>query len=218
MSNPRGWWIDFSTEILLYNNIYPPTGSGKGAAASPRKPRYTLTVPPFAEPMSQPASEFESQSEARSTLEREVLKQFRVILQSVRKHFQEVEQACGVSGAQLWALSCIAATPGMRPSELAKAMTIHQSTASNLVEKLVELGYVARARHRQDLRSVTLSLTPLGESALARAPGPFQGLLPDALSQAPGEVLEPLHQHLSVLLGLMQRVEPQATHKPLSDL
>lgn len=157
-------------------------------------------------------------SEARSTLERDVLKQFRVILQSVRKHFQEVEQACGVSGAQLWALSCIATTPGLRPSELARAMTIHQSTASNLVEKLVELGYVTRTRSSQDQRSVTLSLTPLGESALARAPGPFQGLLPDALSQTPDAALQSLHQHLSVLLGLMQRVEPQATHKPLSDL
>ena len=157
-------------------------------------------------------------SAARAALEREVLKQFRVILQSVRKHFQEVEQACGVSGAQLWALSCIAATPGLRPSGLATAMTIHQSTASNLIEKLVELGYVSRTRSQQDQRSVTRALTPLGESALARAPGPFQGLLPDALSQAPGEMLESLHQHLSALLGLMQRVEPQATHKPLSDL
>ncbi len=154
----------------------------------------------------------------RPDLEKDVLKQFRVIMQSVRKHFQDVEKRCGVSGAQLWALSCIAANPNIRLSGLAKSMTVHQSTASNLVEKLVELGYVRRIKANDDQRAIQLSLSEAGQAVLARAPGPFQGLLPDALSKMPEADLQALNRHLSALLTLMQRVDPQARLTPLSDL
>ena len=53
----------------------------------------------------------------RQTTEQEVLKQFRILLQSIRKHFQEVEQRCGVSGAQLWALSYLSQHPNARLSD-----------------------------------------------------------------------------------------------------
>ncbi|MCE1172760.1 MAG: MarR family transcriptional regulator, partial [Azovibrio sp.] len=69
----------------------------------------------------------------------DVLKQFRSIFNTVKQHFQQVEAACRVSGAQLWALAVIVRQPGLRVSELAKAMAVHQSTTSNLVERLVEL-------------------------------------------------------------------------------
>lgn len=41
----------------------------------------------------------------------QVLKKFRIIYGSVRQHFREVEQACGVSGSQLWLMQEIANTP-----------------------------------------------------------------------------------------------------------
>jgi DNA-binding MarR family transcriptional regulator len=148
----------------------------------------------------------------------EVLKQFRVIFKSVRKHFQAVEDACGVSGAQLWALSRIAAEPGLRVSDLAKSLAIHQSTASNLIEKLVEQGLVSRERSSRDQRVVHLSISSLGEAVLGRAPGPFQGLLPDALSKLDADQLNTLHESLSTLLQLMADIEPAAVHMLLGDM
>ena len=44
-------------------------------------------------------------------LDIEVLKQFRIIFKSVRRHFQAIEQVCGISGAQLWALAKIEQSP-----------------------------------------------------------------------------------------------------------
>src|SRR5215470_6227157 len=35
----------------------------------------------------------------------EVLEQFRVIVKSIRRHYQDVERRAGVTGAQLWALA-----------------------------------------------------------------------------------------------------------------
>ena len=45
-----------------------------------------------------------NQSDAQST---RVLRQFRLIFSSVRRHFQLIEKSAGVGGAQIWALSLV---------------------------------------------------------------------------------------------------------------
>ncbi len=154
----------------------------------------------------------------QNNLDAEVLKQFRIIFKSVRKHFQAVESAVGISGAQLWALFAIAESPGMRITELAKAMALHQSTTSNLVEKLFELGLVRREKSATDARAVGLYLTELGAERLPSAPAPFKGLLPDALEKLPYGTLRDLNVCLDALLNIMQRLERDAGDTtPLSD-
>ena len=74
----------------------------------------------------------------------EVLEQFRVIVKSIRRHYQDVERRAGVTGAQLWALAQIAGQPGSPVGELARALAVHQSTASNLVRELLKRRLVTR--------------------------------------------------------------------------
>jgi len=126
----------------------------------------------------------------------EVLKLFRILVKSIRSHYQVVESRSGVSGAQLWALSHIAGNPKSKVGELARALAIHQSTASNLVGRLESLGLLARNRLRDDQRSVELTLTPKGRRALSRAPRPLIGILQQALLDLPQARLEGLHRHL----------------------
>lgn len=153
-----------------------------------------------------------------SSLDVEVLRQFRIIFKSVRKHFSLVESMAGVSGAQLWALHAISNSPGLRVTELSKAMSIHQSTASNLVEKLVEQGYVERNKSAQDSRVVRLTLTALGQDRLSLAPGPVRGILPEALEQLPQDTLLDLHRSLALLLEKMALSEEQDGGTPLSEM
>lgn len=153
-----------------------------------------------------------------STLDLEVLKQFRVIFKSVRKHFSLIEEQAGVSGAQLWALHAIASSPGLRVTELARAMSVHQSTASNLVEKLVELSYVRREKSLEDSRAILLFVTPQGADQLSQAPGPVRGILPDALEKLPEEVLVELNRNLSLLLAQMSDQNLSDGSTPLSDI
>lgn len=155
---------------------------------------------------------------AEPQLDIEVLKQFRIIFKSVRRHFQSVESACGVSGSQLWALAKIAETGGIRVTELSKAMAIHQSTASNLIEKLVEKRLVTKSRDPENQRAVRVLLTPEGQAIVDRAPGPYQGLLPDALGRMPYGELRDLRQNLDRLLSLMDHLEAEAGNTPLSDV
>src|SRR3981081_2764965 len=65
----------------------------------------------------------------------DVLEQFRVIFKSVRRHYRSVEERSGISGALLWALAQVAANPGSQVGDLARALAIHQSTASNLLAR-----------------------------------------------------------------------------------
>lgn len=149
---------------------------------------------------------------------REALRQFRVIFGAVRQHFQTVEKACGVSGAQIWAMAALRQSPGMKVSELAQALSIHTSTASNLLDKIEKAGLIRRERNQTDQRVVRLYLTDAGESALADAPQPLTGILTHALEQMSDEALARLNQDLTVLIDRMGAIDIQDAQKPLSEI
>ena len=153
------------------------------------------------------------------SLDAAVLKQFRMIFQSVRKHFQSIERQCGISGAQLWALARITEQPGLRVSELSAAMSVHQSTASNLVEQLFRLGLISKQRSTEDQRVVCLYPSAEGTLLIARAPQPFRGLLPETLSQLPPDELEVLHSILAKLIASMGgAADPAGADIPLAEM
>lgn len=155
---------------------------------------------------------------AQQVLACEALKQFRLIFGSVRSHFRAVERACGVSGAQVWVMAVLAEQPGLKAGELAEALSIHQSTASNLINKLEKAGLVRRERSKADQRVVRLHLSAAGEAALARAPKPLTGILPHALEQLPVATLRRLIGDLRKVLSRVGEVDETAASKPLSEL
>lgn len=148
----------------------------------------------------------------------ETLRQFRVIFGAVRQHFQAIEKSCGVSGAQIWAMAALRETPGMKVSELAQALSIHASTASNLLDKAEKSGLLRRERNSVDQRVVRLYLTEAGEQALSRAPQPLTGILTHALGQLPADMLARLNEDLATLIAHMGAIDTQDAQKPLSEL
>lgn len=129
-----------------------------------------------------------------------VLRRFRLVFNAVKGHFREVEAQAGISGAQLWALSVVAAQPGIGVGELARAMDIHQSTASNLLRALQEKNLVVAQRGGTDRRAVQLQSTLKGSRLLAKAPGPFSGVLPEALGRLDKATLARLDRDLARLI------------------
>ncbi len=129
-----------------------------------------------------------------------VLRQFRLIFNAVKTHFQQVEKKTGVGGAQLWAMSIVEAQPGIGMNGLALCMDVHQSTASNLVKTLVERGLVATVREGVDRRKVQLKVLPAGRRLLKRAPVPFTGVLPQALASLDARTLTRLEGDLARLI------------------
>lgn len=148
----------------------------------------------------------------------EVLAQFRIVFKAVRRHYGEVRNRSGISGAQLWALSIIAERPGVKVGELAAALAIHASTASNLVRDLKSIGLVEGQRHGTDQRMVNLNATAKGRQVLKRAPKPLIGVLQRSLSDLPMSDLGALHLQLSKLIKAMKPRDAKAARTPLSDL
>lgn len=148
----------------------------------------------------------------------EVLKQFRVLLRSIKRHYQWVEQECGLSGAQLWAMAEIAATPRIKVTDLARQLGVHLSTASNMLRRLEELALVKRMRIGKDHRVVQLQVTAKGEKILRIAPRPFVGVLQQALAELPQARLDSLHADLGEVIRLMKFKDTKAGATPLSDL
>lgn len=148
----------------------------------------------------------------------EVLKKFRLIYGSVRQQFREIESSCGVSGSQLWILQEVGRVPYIGVSDLAGRLHIHQSTCSQLVEKLVHRGLLEKQRSHTDQRRVGLSLSAEASGLLARAPGPATGLLPEALGALPDGVLESLDAALREVIGQLRTRDDHYAEKPLADL
>jgi DNA-binding MarR family transcriptional regulator len=136
----------------------------------------------------------------------QVLRRFRLVFNSVKTHFQQVEKKAGVGGAQLWALSGV--------NELARAMDIHQSTASNLVKGLITRGLVVGAKNGADRRAVQLRILPAGTAVLRRAPGPMSGVLPQALASLDARTLKRMDADLAKLITALNADE-RAANIPL---
>jgi DNA-binding MarR family transcriptional regulator len=146
-----------------------------------------------------------------------VLRGFRQVFNAVKRHFQQVESKAGIGGAQVWALSVIRDRPGIGVNGVAAAMDIHQTTASNLIKALVAAQFVAATKSEQDRRSVQLRLLPAGTRVLRRAPGPFAGVLPDALGKLDAKTLERLDRDLAALLAVLHP-DKRASGIPLAQM
>src|SRR5450830_1194193 len=145
----------------------------------------------------------------------ETLKLFRIIFKSATRHFHEIEKIAGIGGASLWAMAEIAENENLTVTGLANAMSVHQSTASNLIEKLETGGYVTRTRSIEDRRLVNLSLTEQGREVMVKAPPPYRGLLPDALMRLSPETLAELNRHLTELVSNMELKHDGSAFEPL---
>jgi DNA-binding MarR family transcriptional regulator len=131
---------------------------------------------------------------------RAVMDDLRRIVQHLRVSSRRAEQRLGISGAQLFVLSKLAAAwpKSLSVNELAEQTLTHQSSVSVVVARLVERGLVKRVRSSVDRRRLELTLTAAARKLLKKAPQAAQERLIAALaSMSRGEQAQ--------LAALMQR-------------
>lgn len=144
-----------------------------------------------------------------------VLQRFRVLIRTAQRHSQWIERQSGVTGAQLWAMQELQETPGLKVGELAKRMALHQSTASNLIDKLESTALLRKERQTSDNRVVRLYLTDAGTALLAQAPSPARGVLPEALRMLDPEALGRLQAEMDELLDQIRHLDEGFGMQPL---
>lgn len=184
-----------------------PSGTGPYHLPMPSSKRSASVRRSPSSPDSSPASPAANPVAAEAAPSARVLRRFRTVFNAVKTHFQQVEKKAGIGGAQVWALAVIRAHPGIGVGELARNMDIHQSTASNLVRALLGAELVLASRNGADRRAVQLRVTPAGQRILKKAPGPFTGVLPEALARLDPAVLERLDRDLGQLIALLSADE-----------
>ncbi len=148
----------------------------------------------------------------------EALKRFRIIFKAVQQHSQQVETVTGVSSAQLWIMWELFKKPGSKVTDIANALSIHHSTASNLLNKLARKGLINRERLGPDQRVVTVSLTPLGIEVFEKAPRPPRGVLQNALFELRDDEIRQLVENLDVLIDIMQVQDVDSALQPINPL
>ena len=130
-------------------------------------------------------------------LQKEVLKHFREIYIQAKSELKENVKKTGLSGSQLWIMQQIYNFNGISNSELAKNLTLHVSTCSILVNKLIKKGLVEKTRSSTDERKIVLTITSKGKQLMAKAPKSPEGAIPSALKKLSIEELEELNKVLT---------------------
>ena len=130
-------------------------------------------------------------------LQKEVLKHFREIYIQAKSELKDNVKKTGLTGSQLWIMQQIYNFNGISNSELAKNLTLHVSTCSILVNKLIQKGLVEKTRSPTDERRIVLTITSKGKQLMAKAPKSPEGAIPSTLKKLNIEELEELNTVLT---------------------
>jgi len=108
------------------------------------------------------------------TIEHEIVAALRRIIRAVDLHSRHLVQEIGLTWPQLATLRAAELLGDCCVGTLARAVHLGQPTLTGIVQRLERAGYVERAPHEQDGRSVKISITPLGRNLLRNAPSLLQ--------------------------------------------
>lgn len=148
-----------------------------------------------------------SQKRADTT---EIVQGLRRIVKALHTYSQDVRNAYGLTGPQLWALKTLQAQGHLSAGRLATALAVHQSSISILIDRLEKRGLVRRNPGQHDHRVVNLELTPRGATLAADAPEPAQGRLLHALEAMPAREVRSIRQAVDRLVQAMEATDVTA--------
>jgi DNA-binding MarR family transcriptional regulator len=149
-------------------------------------------------------------------MEVDTLMKLRIVVRAAQRHSSWIEKHCGLTGAQLWILQELKDAPGLRVGEVAAKLAIHQTTTSNLLNVLLDKGYIEKIRDMEDQRVVKLVLSKEGATVLKKAPKPARSLLPEVLRQLDAGSLSSLNKGLDAMLDVIGDVDEKSALQPFS--
>lgn len=103
-----------------------------------------------------------------------ILNSVRQLVRALRLYDREAQTKHGISAAQMFVLHALSEEDGISLNELAAKTATDQSSASVVVHRLVEAGYVTRTPKEEDRRHIELRLTAKGRTVTRRSPPPAQ--------------------------------------------
>ena len=114
-----------------------------------------------------------------------ILNSIRQLVRALRLFDREAQSKYGVTAAQMFVLHAIDQDEGLSLNALAARTATDQSSASVVVQRLVEAGYVLRTAVPSDRRRIELRLTPRGRAIMRKAPPPAQQKILETVAAMP---------------------------------
>ncbi|MCC6915192.1 MAG: MarR family transcriptional regulator [Rhodospirillaceae bacterium] len=102
------------------------------------------------------------------------LRAIRRVLRASEMSEKQLAGATGLTPSQLVVLQEVVRPGESTAGAISSALQFSQATVTNLVDRLVERGFVVREKRDQDRRQVWVAITPAGKSALSSAPDTMQ--------------------------------------------
>jgi DNA-binding MarR family transcriptional regulator len=103
-----------------------------------------------------------------------VLISLRRITQAIELHSRQLVRQYGVTAPQLVLLRQIHGKESITVSEVAKQISLKQTTVTDILNRLERKGLVSRHKDTGDRRRVLVKETDVGKKLLATAPSPLQ--------------------------------------------
>jgi DNA-binding MarR family transcriptional regulator len=103
-----------------------------------------------------------------------ILNAIRQLVRALRLFDREAQMKHGISAAQMFVLHTLSEEQALSLNDLAERTATDQSSASVVVQRLVDSGYVTRTPRQDDRRHVELRLTTAGRGVIRRSPQPAQ--------------------------------------------
>jgi DNA-binding MarR family transcriptional regulator len=103
-----------------------------------------------------------------------ILNSIRQLVRALRLFDREAQSKHGISAAQMFVLHALREEDGISLNALAERTATDQSSASVVVQRLVDGGYLTRTPKQEDRRHIVLRLTPKGRAVTRRSPPPAQ--------------------------------------------
>jgi DNA-binding MarR family transcriptional regulator len=98
----------------------------------------------------------------------EVLDSVPLVMYCIRRSLRKYEKLAS-SVPQIRVLAFLRRAPGTSLTQLSDSIGVTKATASNLIDRMVQRGFVTHVENVQERRSVKLSATNLGEQHLDSA-------------------------------------------------
>ena len=103
-----------------------------------------------------------------------ILNSIRQLVRALRLFDRQAQTKYGLTAAQMFVLHAIDQEEGLSLNALAARTATDQSSASVVVQRLVEGGYVLRSARAEDRRRIELRLTPKGRTVIRKSAPPAQ--------------------------------------------
>jgi len=130
----------------------------------------------------------------------------RAVQYSVHRYMEEVGKS-GLTHRQFTVLSAVDVHDGKSQTELVRITGIDRSTLADLVARLMAQGYVQRRRTKEDARTNSVRLTPIGKKMLKTAQSGADDVDKNLLANFPATDRKTVLDCLTVLAGEMDRVD-----------